>query len=207
VRDVPDADMIEQVFRHKVFRMLLDEDAVTHDLVDDLLAWRHSGFSAYVAGPEKKRQQLGVAEGVRPVLEELLPGTHVFGPVPDRVSLGPCRHRLSPWLERQYYTLGPRGSRPASHLRQSRWSMGTRSPGPSGKAASRLHLLSREKISVTHVDFLESDRIVPWILCSGHPRHSRFVANEAGTLHGTKMPLRNLTYLKSLAGEGGKDDW
>jgi hypothetical protein len=46
-REAPEADMIEQVFRHRVFRMLLDEDAVTQDLVDDLLAWRHSGFSAW----------------------------------------------------------------------------------------------------------------------------------------------------------------
>jgi hypothetical protein len=46
VRQAPDEEMVEQVFRHKVFRMLLDEDAVTEELVNDLLAWRHSGFSA-----------------------------------------------------------------------------------------------------------------------------------------------------------------
>ncbi|MFC1672316.1 transposase, partial [Planctomycetota bacterium] len=48
VRQAPDEEMIEQVFRHRVFRMLLDEEAVTEELVKDLLAWRHSGFSAYV---------------------------------------------------------------------------------------------------------------------------------------------------------------
>jgi hypothetical protein len=55
VRNVPDVDMIEQVFRHKVFRMLLDEGAVTEELVSDLLAWRHSGFSAYVGKPVQSR--------------------------------------------------------------------------------------------------------------------------------------------------------
>ncbi len=49
--------MIEQVFRHpfdrlrdsvKVFRMLLDEGAVTDELVENMLSWHHSGFSAYV---------------------------------------------------------------------------------------------------------------------------------------------------------------
>jgi hypothetical protein len=55
VREAPEEDMIEQVFRHKVFRMLLDAGAVTEDLVNDLLAWHHSGFSAYVGKPVPAR--------------------------------------------------------------------------------------------------------------------------------------------------------
>ena len=38
VREVPDNDMIEQLFRHRVFSMLLEEDAVTEDLVENMLA-------------------------------------------------------------------------------------------------------------------------------------------------------------------------
>ena len=43
---VPDENMIEQVFR-----MLLDEGAVTDELVEELLKWRHSGFSASSSTP------------------------------------------------------------------------------------------------------------------------------------------------------------
>ena len=35
--------------------MLLEEDAVTEDLVENMLAWHHSGFSAYVGRPESGR--------------------------------------------------------------------------------------------------------------------------------------------------------
>jgi hypothetical protein len=48
VHEVPDNEIIENLFRHKVFRMLLDEDAVTEDLVDGMLQWHHTGFSAHV---------------------------------------------------------------------------------------------------------------------------------------------------------------
>jgi hypothetical protein len=60
VREAPEADMIEQVFRHRVFRMLLDEGAVTDELVENMLSWHHSGFSAYVGKgvPARDRKSL-----------------------------------------------------------------------------------------------------------------------------------------------------
>jgi hypothetical protein len=55
VRQVPDADMLEEVFRHRVFRMLLDEGAVTEELVENMLGWYNSGFSVHVGKPVAAR--------------------------------------------------------------------------------------------------------------------------------------------------------
>jgi hypothetical protein len=38
------------VFRHKVFKMLLSKDKITEDLVELLMSWRHSGFNVF-SGP------------------------------------------------------------------------------------------------------------------------------------------------------------
>jgi hypothetical protein len=60
VHEVPDNEIIEKLFRHKVFRMLLDEGAVTEDLVDGMIQWHHTGFSAHVGNaiPGDDRQGL-----------------------------------------------------------------------------------------------------------------------------------------------------
>ena len=50
--------------------MLLDEDAVTEDLVNDLLAWRHSGFSAYVGESIPARD----AEGLESLAQYIVRG-------------------------------------------------------------------------------------------------------------------------------------
>jgi hypothetical protein len=60
VREVPDDDILEQVFRHRVFRMLLEEEAVTEDLVKNMLSWHHSGFSTYVGKPVPARDTEGL---------------------------------------------------------------------------------------------------------------------------------------------------
>ena len=41
---------LEEIFRHKVFKMLLSKDKITEDLVDMLMKWRHSGFNVF-CGP------------------------------------------------------------------------------------------------------------------------------------------------------------
>ena len=38
---------LEEVFRHKVFKMLLSKGKITEDLVDMLMKWRHSGFNVF----------------------------------------------------------------------------------------------------------------------------------------------------------------
>jgi hypothetical protein len=40
---------VEKLFRAEVLRMLLDKELVTEATVDNLLSWRHSGFSAHGA--------------------------------------------------------------------------------------------------------------------------------------------------------------
>jgi hypothetical protein len=45
--DVP-AEVIEELFRHRVFGLLLAEEAIGEDLVENLLSWRHSGFGVHV---------------------------------------------------------------------------------------------------------------------------------------------------------------
>ncbi len=38
---------MEEIFRHKVFKMLLSKEKITEDMVDMLLSWRHSGFNVH----------------------------------------------------------------------------------------------------------------------------------------------------------------
>ena len=41
---------LEEIFRHKVFKMLLSKGKITQDLVNMLMSWRRSGFNVY-CGP------------------------------------------------------------------------------------------------------------------------------------------------------------
>jgi hypothetical protein len=38
---------LEEIFRHKVFKVLLSRGIITQDLVNMLLSWRHSGFNVF----------------------------------------------------------------------------------------------------------------------------------------------------------------
>jgi Zn finger protein HypA/HybF involved in hydrogenase expression len=42
-----ETNQLEEIFRHKVFKMLLSKGKITQDLVSMLLSWRHSGFNVY----------------------------------------------------------------------------------------------------------------------------------------------------------------
>jgi hypothetical protein len=50
---IPEVDpqKMMELFRHKVFKMLLAEEKITETQVEKLLSWRHTGFSVY--GGEK----------------------------------------------------------------------------------------------------------------------------------------------------------
>jgi hypothetical protein len=41
---------LEEIFRYKVFKMLLAKEKITEDLIDILMKWRHSGFNVF-CGP------------------------------------------------------------------------------------------------------------------------------------------------------------
>ncbi len=41
---------LEEIFRHKVFKMMLSKGKITQELVDMLMTWRHSGFNVF-CGP------------------------------------------------------------------------------------------------------------------------------------------------------------
>jgi transposase-like protein len=58
VKQVPQAEELEKLFRHKVLRMLLDEEAIDERVVKNLLSWHHTGFSAFVGHelPAKDRE-------------------------------------------------------------------------------------------------------------------------------------------------------
>jgi hypothetical protein len=45
-----DTKHLEEIFRYKVFKMLLTKGIITKDLVNMLLSWRHSGFNVF-CGP------------------------------------------------------------------------------------------------------------------------------------------------------------
>jgi hypothetical protein len=38
---------LEEIFRHKVFKMLISKGKITQDLVGMLMSWRHSGFNVF----------------------------------------------------------------------------------------------------------------------------------------------------------------
>jgi len=42
---------LEEIFRHKVLKLLLSERKITEDLVRMLMSWRHSGFNVF-SGPQ-----------------------------------------------------------------------------------------------------------------------------------------------------------
>jgi hypothetical protein len=44
----PPRDVLEVLFKHRVFRMLLDEGAISEDLIESMLQWHHSGFDAFI---------------------------------------------------------------------------------------------------------------------------------------------------------------
>ena len=41
---------LEEIFRHKVFKMLLSKGKITEELIDMVMTWRHSGFNVF-SGP------------------------------------------------------------------------------------------------------------------------------------------------------------
>jgi len=51
VEAVPDAEVLERLFRHKVLRLLQDEGAIGPEVVANLLSWKHTGFGAHVGDP------------------------------------------------------------------------------------------------------------------------------------------------------------
>jgi hypothetical protein len=46
-----DAHALEQLFRHKVLKMLLEKGAITQWHIDLLMSWHHSGFNVHVCDP------------------------------------------------------------------------------------------------------------------------------------------------------------
>ncbi len=46
-----DTKTLEEIFRHKVFKMLLSKGKIIEDMVDMLMKWRHSGFNVF-CGPK-----------------------------------------------------------------------------------------------------------------------------------------------------------
>ncbi len=54
---------LEEILRHKVFKMLLSKGKITEDLVDMLMKWHHSGFNVFCgsrirSGSEKAMENL-----------------------------------------------------------------------------------------------------------------------------------------------------
>jgi hypothetical protein len=58
-----DQHALHELFRHRVFRMLLDADAITPDVVETMLSWHHSGFDAFI-GPEIDQGNLSALENL-----------------------------------------------------------------------------------------------------------------------------------------------
>ena len=56
---------LEAIFRHKVFRMLLNKRKITKELIAMLSTWRHSGFNV----SRGKRQKEGMDDAIPCILE------------------------------------------------------------------------------------------------------------------------------------------
>ena len=54
---------LEEIFRHKVFKMLLSKGKITEDLVDMLMKWRYSGFNVF-RGPRIQPGDEGAMENL-----------------------------------------------------------------------------------------------------------------------------------------------
>ena len=50
VSSTADTGTLEQIFRHKVLKMLLAKGKITRNMIDIMDKWRHTGFNAY-CGP------------------------------------------------------------------------------------------------------------------------------------------------------------
>ena len=68
-----DTQLIERLFRAEVLRLLMGKGLISQDIVDNLLSWRHSGFSVHgevkVADREAAARRL--AAGLDPEEDDL----------------------------------------------------------------------------------------------------------------------------------------
>jgi hypothetical protein len=47
----PDHQIVEEMFRREVFKILKSEGRIGDMLIDNLMNWRHSGFTVYCGNP------------------------------------------------------------------------------------------------------------------------------------------------------------
>jgi len=64
---------LEEIFRHKVFKMLLSKGKITQDLVSMLLSWRHSGFNVFCGPRIQPGDQQAMENLARYIIRASLP--------------------------------------------------------------------------------------------------------------------------------------
>jgi len=64
---------LEEIFRHKVFKMLLSKGIITQDLVNMLLSWRHSGFNVFCGPRIQPGDQQAMENLARYIIRASLP--------------------------------------------------------------------------------------------------------------------------------------
>ena len=62
VQAIPSEETVSRLFRHKILKMLLKEGAITQEVVDGMLSWKHTGFGADI-GRELIPEVSGTASG------------------------------------------------------------------------------------------------------------------------------------------------
>ena len=60
---------LEEIFRHKVFKMLLSKGKITQDLVNMLMSWRHSGFNVFCGPRIQPREQEAMENLARYIMQ------------------------------------------------------------------------------------------------------------------------------------------
>ena len=75
-RDMPkdvDTKPLEETFRVRVIKMLVDEDLLSLERAENLLSWKNSGFSVHVGEPIRPDQPLALERVARYIIRNTLP--------------------------------------------------------------------------------------------------------------------------------------
>jgi len=90
-----DSGHVERLFRAEVLRMLLEKELITEAIVDNLLSWRHSGFSAHGAVRVEDRAGAGPRAVPDPTTVTPAGMSSSFSPASSTTSPSPHSRRCA----------------------------------------------------------------------------------------------------------------
>jgi len=95
-----DSSLVERIFRGEVLRLLAGRELISREVVDNLLSWRHTGFSAH--GEVRVETRSEAARLGRYCIRCLASGEYIIRIRPTAMSRFVCsptvRASLKPWM-------------------------------------------------------------------------------------------------------------